>query len=67
MMEPSACGPAGAERVRDMTHSHEKGSALLASHEAGHGQNAFPGTPAQGSGMLGSWGSGSITVRVCFG
>ena len=50
-----------------MTHSHEKGSALLASHEAGHGQNAFPGTPAQGFGMLGSRGSGSITVRVCCG
>jgi hypothetical protein len=37
------------------------------SHDAGHGQNAFPGTPAQGSGMVASWGSGSITVRVCFG
>ena len=30
-------------------------------------QNAFLGTPAQGVGMLASWGSGSITVRVCFG
>ena len=33
----------------------------------GHGQNAFAGTPAQGLGMVDSWGSGIITVRVCFG
>ena len=36
-------------------------------HDAGHRQNAFLGTPAQGSGMLASRGSGIITVRVCFG
>jgi hypothetical protein len=42
-------------------------SRLLASRDAGYGQNGFLGTPAQGFGMLGSWGSGSITVRVCFG
>src|SRR6266581_8048724 len=42
-------------------------NVLLASHDAGHGQNAFPGTPAQGFGMLVSWGSGIITVPVCFG
>ena len=34
---------------------------------SGQRQNAFFGTPAQGVGMLASWGSGSITVRVCFG
>jgi hypothetical protein len=39
----------------------------LTSRDTGYGQNGFLGTPAQGFGMLGSWGSGSITVRVCFG
>ena len=39
----------------------------LESHDVGHGQNAFLGTPAQGFGMLGRVGSGSITVRVCLG
>lgn len=34
---------------------------------AGHGQNAFLGTSAQGFGMLASLGSGSITVWPCFG
>src|SRR6266581_6151919 len=42
-------------------------NVLLASHDAGHGQNAFPGTPAQAFGMPDSWGSGIITVPVCFG
>jgi hypothetical protein len=41
--------------------------AGVVSEAQSHGQNAFPGTPAQGLGMVDSWGSGIITVRVCFG
>jgi hypothetical protein len=41
--------------------------AARAALHFGHGQNGFLGTPAQGCGMLVSWGSGIITVRVCFG
>src|SRR5262249_3441599 len=44
-----------------------KRNRVLANVKAGHGQNAFPGTPAQGRGMLARWGRGIVTVRACFG
>jgi hypothetical protein len=53
--------------ISGITTTADQWAGDLGSHDAGHGQNALLSTPAQGFGMLGSWGSGSITVRVCCG